>query len=662
MVRRRAAAVLVTAISIGAACLGEAQTTNATIVVTARREWRDLSEVPAHVTVLTSENLRDLGGKTVADALTTQSGLLVRSVTGTPATTDVSMRGFGENAHGRVLVLLDGRPVNRPDMATINWLQFPLSAVERIEIVRGSASSLYGDHAVGGVVNIITRKGEAAPTEATVELGSFGYNAERFSAGVAGKGLGLSVHAERLYTDGYRDRSAFLSQGLGIGLTWNAEEKLIGTLALSWQRVEYEMPGALTREEMQQNPRMAKNQADEALDRYLNGELTIQFEPLENHRFELKAVAGRTDVESDTFSFNIFPESQIESAGLFPTYAWHGELFGRENRLMIGVDRLTDRLDYNRYSDQPRSGAAAHADLEKTVWGGHVRDECELIKSLTLGLAGRVEQARFKATIQPLNADGFGGEKDFDEQAWEVALNWRFDKASKLFVRWGTTYRYPFVDELVSYQGFGDAFYTDLEPEEGWTTEIGFECGLPGDICLGVTAFRLELTDEIAYNMATYRNENLDATRRMGIEAEASWRFGEWGRIYANYTLTEAQFTGGPNDGKTVPLVPEHKGSLGWETSLPQEVKLNLVATAVGDCYLGGDYGHLSEKLDGYVVVDAVARWSPRAVKGLSVHLAVENLFDKSYASYGFSGMGWGPDSFYPAPGRGIRGGLSYRF
>ncbi|MCX7591972.1 MAG: TonB-dependent receptor plug domain-containing protein, partial [Kiritimatiellae bacterium] len=377
--------------------------TNATIVVTARRELREVAEIPAHVTVLTAEDVQVSSAKTVADLLAAQSGICIRSITGSPATTDVSIRGFGENAHGRVLVLMDGRPVNRPDMATINWLQFPLSAVERVEIVRGSASSLYGDRAVGGVINIITRRGAAAPTELSLELGSFGFDAERFSASVSGTGVGLSVRGERLQTDGYRDRSGFLSQGLGLGLTWNASEELSGSLGLSWQRVEYEMPGALTREEMQANPRMAKNPADEAVEHYLTADADVRFEPSEDHRFELKLTGGRNDIESDTVSFGIFSNIRFERMGIYPTYAWRGELWGRDNRLMLGFDHGWDGLDYRRYSDQSRQGQAAQADLEKQIVAGHVRDEYELGRSVTLELAGRIERAEFEATINPVS-------------------------------------------------------------------------------------------------------------------------------------------------------------------------------------------------------------------------------------------------------------------
>jgi iron complex outermembrane recepter protein len=137
--------------------------TNREIVVTATREQQEAIRTPAHVTVLTADDLSAPGIVTIMDALQHLSGVQLKESPIGPSGAEISMRGFGENSHGRVLVLLDGQRMNYPDMAGINWLQIPKSSVERVEVVRGGSSSLYGDYAVAGVVNIITRKGTGKP-------------------------------------------------------------------------------------------------------------------------------------------------------------------------------------------------------------------------------------------------------------------------------------------------------------------------------------------------------------------------------------------------------------------------------------------------------------------------------------------------------------------
>ena len=144
------------------------------VIVTASRVEEETTAVAAYVTVLTEEELSAAGQSTLVDSLQSLAGVHFRSTSGNAAQAEVSMRGFGENSHGRVLVLLDGRRLNRPDMASINWLEIPIENIERVEVVRGGSSVLYGDNAVAGVVNIITKQGSAgfdigvsANTEAT---------------------------------------------------------------------------------------------------------------------------------------------------------------------------------------------------------------------------------------------------------------------------------------------------------------------------------------------------------------------------------------------------------------------------------------------------------------------------------------------------------------
>jgi len=140
------------------------------MVVTATRQWEEVRRVPAHVTVITERDIAASGATTLIDVLDRVEGIHFRDYSGNSPQAMIDMRGFGgDNPFGKTLVLVDGRRLNRPDMSSINWLQVPLSQVERIEVVHGPSGVLYGDGAVAGVINIITKQGTGKPTgEATV--------------------------------------------------------------------------------------------------------------------------------------------------------------------------------------------------------------------------------------------------------------------------------------------------------------------------------------------------------------------------------------------------------------------------------------------------------------------------------------------------------------
>ena len=206
----------ISATALSGCLFAQAETTNTVpeaelIVVTATRSISDARDVPGNPSVITAHDISEGHYTSVPEALEKQAGLFFRNYADNPSQAGVDIRGFGgDNPHGKVLVLVNGRKLNRPDMAVINWAQIPMQAVERIEVVRGPNSVLYGDHAVGGVINIITRDGSDIP-KTTLQASAGSYAAYDQNVVTSGKldGLGYVATAGHQSGDGYRDRSAY---------------------------------------------------------------------------------------------------------------------------------------------------------------------------------------------------------------------------------------------------------------------------------------------------------------------------------------------------------------------------------------------------------------------------------------------------------------------
>ena len=148
------------------------------VVVTATRDTQEIRKTPANVSVITAEEIEKSGATTVVEALDKLESIQFRTSSGNSSQAYIDMRGIGgDNPYGKTLVMLDGRRLNRTDMSSINWLEIPVDTIERIEIVRGPGSVLYGDAAIGGVINIITKKGKGEPKfNISVLAGSYGLN------------------------------------------------------------------------------------------------------------------------------------------------------------------------------------------------------------------------------------------------------------------------------------------------------------------------------------------------------------------------------------------------------------------------------------------------------------------------------------------------------
>lgn len=638
------------------------------IIVSASRDHRAACQIPANVTVLDAQAIEEADAATLVDVLQNLDGIYFRSSSGNAAQAEISMRGFGENSHGRVLMLLDGHRLNNPDMADINWLQIPLSNVERVEILRGSQSALYGDNAVGGVINIITKKGTPQPTAmGAIQFGSYGLNIQRAGGSGSTGPLSYAANIERNQADGYRDRSAYMTWGGGANLGYDINARNNVALALSYETSNYQMPWGLTRAQMDANPRQSVNPNDDASNDIGGADLSLKSLLTDDLRLDMDLVGGRKKMISDMASWFSYSDVAVNNWGATPRLTWNRDLLEHGNKVLVGFDGYTDLLDSKRYADRARQYEMATAQIDKYTLGVYARDEFAIYEPLLLGLGARHEQARYNANVTTNSYSAVDDHKTHKVNALDASLTYVFPNKSKVFARASTVYRFPFVDEQISYIGYGtDQMYTELEPEKGQNYEIGADLMLLKDLEAGLTLFRLDMRDEIAYNAITTCNENLDNTRRQGLESYATWQYQRLMRLDANYTLIDAKFTAGENDGNQIPLVPSQKASLGAKFYLPFELALNGVVTYVSTQRLGGDNANTGDMLDAYTLVDLALRYTPAKLAwlGLEAFAGVDNVFDKQYASVGY--VGWSEGSFgsfyYPSPGRTYKAGLSCQF
>jgi iron complex outermembrane receptor protein len=630
------------------------------VTVTAARVTRETCDVPANVTVITSDDIRDSGSASLVDVLKNQCDVEMRDTSG-PATADISMRGFGENSGGRVLVLLDGRKLNNPDMAPVDWLAVPVNNVDRIEVVRGGGSALYGNNAIGGVVNIITKTGSREPQfDVSEEAGSYGMNLSRLGFSDSTGSLGYSINGDRYVSTGYRDRSAFTSGGGGGSATYDINNSVSASLSVSAQSIDYQLPGSLTKQQMEDDPRQAINQDDSGEDTYYNANLALSAELGNGQHGNLNLSYTRKNVTSDLTSWSSFDYATVDTFGVTPQYSLESAIAGHADKVVAGVDYYDDILDVDRYSDKNHDEVTGTAKVERDTLAAYARNELTTIESVVLALDARAETARTAADVFESGAETVDASKTFNETAVDASLIKTFENKSKIYAKGGTIYRYPFVDEQVSYYGIGDMFDLNLKPERGWDAEVGTEINAAKGLVIGMSLFRLDMADEIAYDYVTQENVNLDHTVHQGVETYFNYSALEFVKLSGNYTFNDTRFTEGANDGKDVPLVPMHKASADVKLLLPLDLAFDTVATYTSDCFLGGDDSNVGPKLPSYTVVNMFLRCTPKVVRGLEVYAGVENVFNEQYASLGYMGV---PEAgYYPSPGRTFRGGASYRF
>lgn len=668
------------AIKAGAADNGKVPTTMDEVVVTATRSRESVREVPATVTVINSAELMSSGASSVVEALEMRANIHVRTYSGNPSQAQLDLRGFGgDNPFGKTLVMLDGRRLNRMDMASINWMQIPLQSIERIEVVRGANSVLYGDAAIAGVIHIITKKGQDGMERfLALEVGEDDYNAER--AGLVGSSGRLSYSAtlENIGTDGWRQRTGFTSRGGGLSLGYDINDTLSVTLTGSLNDTEYEMPGSLTKAEMKIDREQLQpartwttaHTSEESDNEYVNAGMLLEASIPGWGDLEVNFLYGSKDITMDMPNAGYDPGRfnlvEIETFGLTPKYIYDGDVLGKRNKLITGLDVYHETHTLDQYGDIGRLNWTYRADMERDTLGWYVRDEFSLKPDLIVGLGYRTERAEVSAEKTDITTglSVLTGQKSkkFHENSAGLDVVWLLGERNKLFAKFSTLYRYPFLDEQAEFQGNTGRFL-DLEPEKGKSYEIGCNYYPTSGLGLELSLYQVNMEDEIVYVgwFPTGKNENADETRHAGLELSFTYSVPGLFKTYGNYAYQYATFRNGVNNDKEIPLVPNHMLSAGVDVDLADRFVLSPSVQYVDDSYLGSDFDNSEEKLESYLIVDLFLRYKPEYRDNkITAFVGVKNIADEKYSTAGteFFGM----NVYYPAPGRKFLAGISGTF
>lgn len=628
------------------------------IVVTATRHPQEISKVPANTTIITEEDIKASNAQNIVDVLRSEVGVVVRDALGNRAKSTVDIRGFGESAGMNVLVLVDGRRVNEIDLSAVDWAQIPINQVERIEIVRGLGSVLYGDNAVGGVINIITKEGEGKPSlELNLNIGSYEYYTGRAYFGGSTDKLSYSLWTGYQDTDGYRDNNNFRTRDYGGKVIYSLNDYLTLDLSGNYHEDDYGLPGFLGEFDNRRGSNFPDDSA-KGRDYYVNIGTDNDFGKWGILEFDISYRNRKVDTYWLSYGlWNFITESEIETLGIAPRYTMENTIFGHKNKTIIGSDIYINGLEINQLSQE--KVITRKTDIDKRSISGYIRDEFFLMSNLVIGGGYRYERTRYDFDSKdPIY--GTSPVDDFlisDRGTFEVGATYLYHKNSNLFAKIGKSFRYPASDEYFSVWSIPPV-NKSLHLQKAYHYDLGIRFYLFRDTHLTLTLFRIDMDDEIYYNPLTYSNENYDNTRHEGIEFSLDAKPHKMVHILANYAYTRAKFRGGEFDGNDIPIVPLQKASWQARFHFNSQALFSIIGNYVGRRYLISDQKNQAGKMDDYITVDVKFSYQ---WKKINAYVGINNLFEDEYSEYGVLGR-TGLKVYYPCPEREVIGGLSFVF
>jgi iron complex outermembrane receptor protein len=645
--------------------------------------------VGAATTVITAGDIAHSPAQTLPEIIAQVPGVQLTSLFGgvNGAKTSVDLRGFGAFATANTLVLINGRRLNDIDMAQVDYATIPLNAIERIEITKGNSGAvLYGDNAVGGVINIVTKNGVGGPPVAMRfegGAGSFNQLQGSISSAVNAGPWSSSLYGYGIKSDGYRDNNA-LTLRSGVGNINYTTPDLTAFFTVTGDDQKLGLPGArLVDQNAGINQLVTDRKGAATPFDYANQQgasATAGFTKTLMNGIDLIVDGGvrKKDTQSGFFGavpfaspsisfLSTYNDADLTTWSITPRLSAKGSMFGIPTSILTGIDYYdaTFHQDRGAFKGVPPDHIY---DLSQQTLAGYWQHTIGLLPTTDFSYGARIQNTSLSARDRydpnapscamffNCSAQAFPLDSSETQYALHLGFEHRFNDAFSIFGRAARAFRTPDVDERVA---SGPAFDASFNPISGnfalkTQTSNDVEGGFrikAGQFQMQSSVYNMDLVNEIHFDPVNFFNFNLDPTRRYGSETSASLGVSNTVLLRGGFAYTRAIFREGQFAGNDIPLVSRYTASGGvtwnaWQRYLVVDATVRywssrhmdndqpniqplIPANATVDFKLSGQYDHFF--------------WS----------VGVNNLFNALYYDYAIaSAFTEGRFNAYPLPGR----------
>ncbi len=644
------------------------------VVITASRRNENLGDVPARISVISRNDMQRIPHQTIEDVLRYAAGINVLNPAGIYSMRPVvTLRGLSGDEQGRTLVLLDGVPLNKGDTGGVNWARINPDDIERIEVFHGPGSSVYGNNAMGGVINIITRK-PVQKIEGSARLSYGTFNTLMSGAGIGGyykNGMYFRVSGMYNNSDGYNDLPAAFRENPDYSVPRFLEEYNVSAKS-GWMV----------------NPMLnAEVQYDHYRNKKGEGE-KIQAPEGEYRHFDTDFMRMKFYGGNETFSYD------------FNAFYQHEKYFKLDERMRGNdysrFDVMSDRIDKGMilnlshrvsssnklvYGAESRFGSVNGGDYYVTspdsiVNRGKldnlalfVQDDQKLLDDrLTVTLGLRYDVARFHDG-EYITTDGSWTPllPELKDHRWSelsprIAAGYQIAENSRVYASWSRGFRASILDDLCrsGWMWVGPKIANpDLGPETIDNYEAGGDFLLLKKIRMAPSIY-LAHGKDFLYYVATgdslwgkrpvYQRQNITQVNILGAELQSSVALHPKATLFLNYTFSHSkigEFEKNPGlEGKALKYTPKHqlKTGVDWNT---EWFDMSISAIYKSRQYTTDDN---SAWIEPYVTFDA--KISREIGKKIMVYASAMDLLDNQHLD----------SEYYLSPGRTVTIGAGIKF
>ena len=657
-----------------------------TMIVTGTSPDGTAETLPNSVLVISEEEIERSGATTLVDVLKGEANLNVQSFTETGKNSTIDIRGMGATAVSNVLLMVDGERLNNSDLSGADYSSVPLEIIERIEVIRGGGSVRYGDGAVGGVINVITKEPDKVGLHGQLHtrFGNFQSRDHRSFFSYAKGPFSMTATLSDYHSDGFRDNGGLEREAATGKINYKLSDgiKIFGRF--STVDDEAGLPGVVTLDRYRGSTSGRQSatfpddfsETDEQrysvgldVDTEKYGDLVIEaaYRDRDNpfllgFNDTLPEEDQEGGIEAETISATARYELPFKFAEyqhqFFAGFEWQDVDYMRAEN---GTDLVG--ISFRRVGDVQRRGAYI-----ETVFNGPyfisltsgyrlerfkssqddqtLGEECDIVDIPTV-IPGPPPIVILVPTPVNCVVTGFettdSNSNTWHNRAFSLGLTWEPLDWLTFFASINRNFRSPNIDELL-------LATPNLGPQKGFSKDVGVRVRALNNLDISLSIFSLKIEDEIVF--AEDFNRNLDSkTKRVGLELDFKYQPTASVQLSGAFGYVRPRLEDQDAD---IPLVPRVTASLGADLAITERASINLRANYVDERIDGNDFGTSRfDKLDPYTVVDLNGSYT---FASLELFGGIQNLTNEVYSPIGYS------NTFNPMPDRNGFVGLRFDF
>ncbi len=640
------------------------------VVVTATRTEREIGNVPASISVIDSATIEQSPAQRLEDILATIPGIDQQGqYTFGRGRSSIYMRGI--NDMGKVLVMVDGIPINSSYGGTVEWNMIPMENIQRIEVVRGPASSLYGSYAMAGVINIITKKPESGHE---VKLAQSYGSMETWTSSVCaqgrGKKLGYRLNGRYKTSEGYYShrpqepwdiKSDFEIKNADGDLYFFQDED--SSLKLGFSYYERNFGRGYVSNDIERDAQKANLIYERNAGKIDWRAAAYYYREFQYVNFSGSSPPYETVVQNEEHTWPLYG-AMLQSA--ISLRDW--------NTLTLGAEYKHSSIEGKGFNYINEPGRYNITEGNQEYFSLYLQEEMSFFnEDFIVNLGARQDWWR---SYGGMHYDNVLTENniEYDDRRWEafnpkLGLLYHLTADTSVRAAVARGYTAPPINQqylVLPRRNIVMRGNPDLDPELLMSYEAGLEHFFTPGLSLGLTFYHSDGEDFIGSryeDATTMRYDNISKVQMRGIEAELKYRINREWLARLNYTYNESTIEEDPTDpeteGEYFPYTPKNKGNLSLAYDNPDLLTARITLKYVGIRYTDVPNDDARE-LGAYTTMDLyVAKTFGNRIK---LYLACDDLFDRQPVELVWANKFTGESDDVVTAGRVLTAGVEVTF